>query len=384
MKATNTNFFSDLQVQDIAISSLISQREMFTEIPGDWHILVADIRNSTQAVQNGKHHQVNLVATGCVVAVLNLADANDINVPFFFGGDGATFLIPEVIREKSLAALKKHHKNAEKNFGFNLSIGSVSVSDIYSENVDLKIARVKANHVLNIPVVLGYGLQYAEDRIKHNGIVQDIVVDETPLNLDGMECKWDKIKPPDSDQEVLSLIVTGCGETDYSSRYSKVMMAIDEIYGSADHRKPISVQRLKIKAGLQRIKDEMKTKLGRWDLGTFIKSFMIANFGELYLRNTSAGKSYLQKLVELSDNLTLDGRINTVITGNSKQRKRLIRYLDMLEQKGLIKYGYHVSGESIMSCYVKDMSTDQHIHFVDGGNGGYTKAANHLKAKFHN
>ena len=109
---------------------------------------------------------------------------------------------------------------------------------------------------------------------------------------------------------------------------------------------------------------------------------MIANFGELYLKNTNAGKSYLQKLVELSDNLTLDGRINTVITGNRAQRKKLIAYLDKLEDLELIKYGVHVSQESIMSCYVKDISTDQHIHFVDGGNGGYTKAANQLKSKF--
>jgi len=78
----------------------------------------------------------------------------------------------------------------------------------------------------------------------------------------------------------------------------------------------------------------------------------------------------------------LDGRINTVITGTSDQRKRIIAYLDKLENQNLIKYGYHVSEESIMSCYVKDMSTDQHIHFIDGGNGGYTKAANQLKLKF--
>ncbi|MBT8296103.1 MAG: DUF3095 domain-containing protein [Gramella sp.] len=382
MKATNTNFFSNLEVQDVAISTLISKRENFTEIPEDWHILVADIRNSTIAVQSGKHQQVNLVATGCVVAVLNLADAHKIIVPFFFGGDGATFLIPEEIREKCITVLEKHHKNTEKNFGFNLSIGSFCVSDIYKENIELKIARVKANHILNIPVVLGNGLQYAESKIKNNGTVREIVEDETPLNLKGMECKWDKIKPPDDDQEVVSLIVSGCGEADFSKRYSRVMMAIDEIYGSAGHRKPISVERLKIKAGLRRINDEMKSKLGKFHFPSFIKSLMIANFGELYLRNTNAGKNYLQKLVELSDNLTLDGRINTVITGNSKQRKRLIRYLDLLENEGLIKYGYHVSEESIMSCYVKDMSTDQHIHFIDGGNGGYTKAANHLKSKF--
>ena len=159
------------------------------------------------------------------------------------------------------------------------------------------------------------------------------------------------------------------------------MKTIDEIYGSIGNRKPVSVRRLKIKAGLQRIKDEMKVKLGKWKFTEFLRSVLVANFGEFYLKNTSTGKDYLQKLVELSDNLTLDGRINTVISGTSEQRKDLLVYLDELEKANLIKYGHHVSGESIMSCYVKDMGTNQHIHFIDGGDGGYTKAANQLKDK---
>ncbi|QYA24735.1 DUF3095 domain-containing protein [Gramella sp. MT6] len=382
MKATNTNFYSDLIVHDLSISSLIGNKAHFAKVPNDWHVLVADIRNSTQAVNNGNHNQVNLVATGCVIAVLNLAEAHKIAVPFFFGGDGATFLIPNEIREKALSVLEKHNNNTKNNFGFSLAVGSFSVAEIYREHIDLRIARVKANEVLNIPVVLGNGLQYAEDRIKNSQYPLETYTEDAPLNLTGMECKWDKIKPPNEDQEVVSLIISGCEESDFSRIYSKIMAKIDEIYGSVGRRKPISVKRLKIKAGLQRIKDEMITKLGRWSLPAFLKSFMIANFGELYLRNTDAGISYLQKLVELSDNLTLDGRINTVITGNRSQRKKLIAYLDKLEKLKFIKYGVHVSEESIMSCYVKDMSTDQHIHFIDGGNGGYTKAANQLKLKF--
>ena len=377
-----TNFYANLEVQDTSISALLGKKKNFEELPEDWHILVADIRNSTQAVQNGNHNHVNLVATGCVIAVLNLAETHNLNVPFFFGGDGATFLIPEVILEQSLSVLQKHNLNTEKNFGFSLAIGSYSIANIYKENIDLKIARVKVNQVMNIPVVLGNGLQYAEEKIKNDPELKEIISDSTPLDLDGMECKWDRIKPPFKDQEVVSLIISGCEEADFSRVYSKVMKAIDEIYGSIGKRKPISIKRLKIKAGLQRIKDEMKTKLGKWNFAVFIKSFLIANFGEIYLKKTNAGKSYMLKLVELSDNLTLDGRINTVITGNSSQRKRLIGYLDKLENLGLIKYGHHVSKESIMSCYVKDMSTDQHIHFIDGGDGGYTKAANQLKLKF--
>ncbi|WP_300433835.1 DUF3095 family protein [Christiangramia sp.] len=382
MTGTSTNFYSKLQINDAPISELIGDKSKFSNLPEDWHILVADIRNSTQAIEKGQHKNVNLVATGCVISILNLADAHNTSIPFFFGGDGASFLIPEKIKDQSLSVLEKHNRNTEKHFGFSLAVGSFSIKKIYEENINLRISRVKINETLNIPVILGNGLQYAENKIKEEGFLQHITPGETPLNMTGMECKWDKIKPPKDDQEVLSLIVAGCGETDFSEVYSSIMASIDKIYGSVTRRKPISVKRLKIKAGLQRIKDEMKVKLGKWSFTAFLKSIMVANFGEFYLRNTSSGKSYLQKLVELSDNLTLDGRINTVITGTQDQRKKLISYLDQLESQNLIKYGYHVSEESIMSCYVKDMGTDQHIHFIDGGNGGYTKAANRLKLKF--
>ena len=33
-----------------------------------------------------------------------------------------------------------------------------------------------------------------------------------------------------------------------------------------------------------------------------------------------------------------------------------------------------------MSCYVRNMN-DKHVHFVDGAEGGYTKAAGVLKKK---
>lgn len=382
MKAPNTSFYSNLKVHDISITSLIGDKGNFASIPEDWHILVADIRDSTLAVQDGNHDHVNLVATGCVIAILNLAEAHNIAVPFFFGGDGASFLIPDSLQKKAISVLEKHNNNTERNFGFSLAIGSIQISEIYSNNIDIRVARVKANEVLNIPVILGNGLHYAEEKIKNENFKKESLIEDTALNLIGMECKWDRIKPPNDDQEVVSLIISGCEESDLSRVYSKIMAKIDTIYGSIGSRKPVTVKRLKITASLQRIKDEMKTKLGKWSLPAFLKSILLANFGELYLRNTSAGKNYLQKLVELSDNLTLDGRINTVITGTSEQRKKLIAYLDKLENLKLIKYGYHVSQESIMSCYVKDMSTDQHIHFIDGGNGGYTKAANQLKLKF--
>jgi hypothetical protein len=34
-----------------------------------------------------------------------------------------------------------------------------------------------------------------------------------------------------------------------------------------------------------------------------------------------------------------------------------------------------------MTCYVHDVNDGNHIHFVDGGDGGYAMAARELKAQ---
>ncbi len=380
--SNNLNFFTDLSLQTTSISDLVADKSLFSKVPEDWHIVAADIKNSTEAIGNGNHDQVNLVATGSIIAILNLAYSKNISIPFFFGGDGATMLIPSELLEAAMAALNQHRINTLENFGFELKIGSISLKEIYENEISLEISKLKISEILTIPIVLGEGLQYAEKQIKANfNDSNNNFKIPNLLNLEGMECKWDKISPPETNQEVVSLIVIACKEEDPSEIFSKILKNIDTIYGSLNSRKPISVKRLKLKASLRKLNDEMRTKLGTYDGLYLIKNWFTTNFGKYYLKNTSSGKNYLQKLVELTDTLTIDGRINTVITGTPQQRKSLTTYLDYLEEKDKIKYGLHVSEQSVMSCYVRDMKTDDHIHFVDGAGGGYTKAANQLKNK---
>ena len=51
-----------------------------------------------------------------------------------------------------------------------------------------------------------------------------------------------------------------------------------------------------------------------------------------------------------------------------------------MEKNNEIIFGFYVSKESVMSCYVQSMDKN-HVHFVDGSDGGYTKAAEVLKKK---
>lgn len=376
----NDMFYSRLPVNEIPLSDLLTEEHLFYNIPPSWHVIITDVKKSTQAVANGLHETVNLVATGSIVAVLNIAYKNDITVPFFFGGDGATFIIPPAILEESKKALVLHQENTEKSFGLFLRVGHVAVEDIYAAGHQLKVTKLKASRLFTIPVLLGDGLAYAEKIIKAEDYMLAVPeAENNELDMTGMECRWDKIKPPQSYDEVVSLLVLARNRENQAIIFRKVVEKLDTIYGHPGKRKPITESQLKLKGTAQKISREMKTKFGKSRPLYLIAKLFTTAIGTFYFR-TKKGKTYLQQLVELSDTLVIDGRINTVISGTSGQREELQAALDELEASGDIWYGLFTSKESVLSCYVRNMN-EKHIHFVDGADGGYTRAATMLKKK---
>lgn len=376
----NDLFYAALPVNKISLSDLLTEEQLFHKLPDDWHVVVTDVKNSTLAVQNGLHEAVNLIATGCIVAVLNIARKNNLSVPFFFGGDGATCIVPPLILKEVMRSLQIHKDNTFQNFEIDLRIGSVPVHQIYENGFALNISKFKSSSIFSIPVVLGDGLSYAEKLIKGEDHKRDLLESEDQLlDLEGMQCRWDRIAPPENLDEVISLLVIARDEKQQGIVFKEVVDFMDEIYGTSQKRQPISVSKLRLKSTLGKMNLEMKVKFGRFRFIYMLYNRFMMLFGPYYF-STKKGQTFLNEIVELADTLVIDGRINTVISGNTKQRLLLEEALNNLENEGKIRYGLFVSKESIMSCYVPN-EENIHIHFVDGAEGGYTKAAGILKQK---
>lgn len=279
-----------------------------------------------------------------------------------------------------MSALIIFKANTLSNFNLELRAGTIPVADIYQQGHELKISKFKSSKILSIPVVLGNGLSYAEKLIKGEDYLfsgKDTAATEPDLT--GMQCRWDKIEPPQDHYEVVTLLAIAGSNHKQSHAFRKVILLLDEIYGSQENRQPISVSKLKLKTTFNRIEMEMRARLEKVRVFKTVYTWLSYLLGYLYF-STQRGKDYLTRLVHLSDTLVIDGRINTVITGTEKQRLQLEGALTKLEQQGEIQFGLYVSGESVMSCYVRDLQ-DDHIHFVDGSEGGYTQAAGILKQK---
>jgi hypothetical protein len=376
---SNDLFYSRLPVNEISLSDLLTEDHLFFKVPSNWYVVVTDIKDSTAALNRGLHETVNLVATGCIVAVLNIAYKAGLSIPFFFGGDGASFILPPSIVDMVMKSLLVHRQNTQQNFDLELRVGKVAVAFVYESGQQLNISKFKTSQVFSIPVLLGDGLSFAEKVIKANEDILSMSVLNETLDLSGMQCRWDKVLPPLNGHEVVSLLVVSRSLNGQSAAFRKVIKSLDEIYGNPQMRRPISVARLKMKTSLAKISLEMRARWGGFRPFYFMKGWISMVLGYYYFR-TRKGKYYLTSLVDMSDTLVIDGRINTVISGTPEQRALLQAALDTIEASGEILYGLHVSRESVISCYVRNLN-DRHVHFVDGAEGGYTMAAAMLKRK---
>jgi hypothetical protein len=380
----NLNFYRDIKPLRLPLAQALADHSFF-ELPSDWFVVIADIKNSTAAVAEGRHNDVNLVAAGSLITALNIAKGKRVEIPFFFGGDGGAVLVPAEIAEDVVAALHRHNENAMKNFGLTLHLGSVLVRDILSQGDLLKIAKVQVGDNLTKALVIGNGLKIAEQHIKKSSVNTQAVSSTPDLNMTGLECRWDKVKPPSEENEIVCYLVEATNQSMQTAVYHEVLTKMDEIYGSLESRSPLSVNRLKLLLNLKKMENEMKVKFGGWRTGYYFRMLFENILGQFFFGlnlklGGIRGQDYLSQLIANADTLTIDGRINTIISGKTEKRKLLVDYLRTQEQKGVLIFGHHISKESIMTCYIENMNA-KHIHFVDGSDGGYTEAAKELKAK---
>src|SRR5579859_2072805 len=92
--------------------------------PADWRLVITDIERSTEAIERGLHKTVNMIAAACIAAVRNSCAGQEL--PYSFGGDGATLLIPPDQADAALAALGGVQAAANAA-GLVLRVGAMSV-----------------------------------------------------------------------------------------------------------------------------------------------------------------------------------------------------------------------------------------------------------------
>ena len=89
---------------------------------------------------------------------------------------------------------------------------------------------------------------------------------------------------------------------------------------------------------------------------------------------------YRDTLVANTDFRKFDDMLRMVISGTARRRETLCSLLDERRRAGDLAYGVHAAPESMLTCLIFNYA-GEHLHFVDGADGGYAMAARMLKAQ---
>lgn len=377
------NFYSQLPSFELFSEQFDTRFQV--DAPQDWFVIVADVKGSTLAVAEGRYKDVNVVGASCIIAVLNACKGADI--PYVFGGDGASFLVPESLLHAVALALSGTRDMALESFGLELRLGAVPVSEVYENSLSIKVSKYQVSSSVYIAMFHGGGMAYADMRVKaEDGHQYSVPFDlkDHKSDFNGLECRWNPISTT-KDSVVTLMVLSRKGD----DVYRDVIKQIGDIYGVVQEYRPVKPDglslsfdsaSLKQEAGVQtcgasflkRILYGLKMRFENF-LGTMLLFFNATAVG-------FEGRKYIDDVATNTDFQKFDDTLRIILDSAASQKKALVSYLEQRAEKGDLFYGISVSDATMMTCLIFER-TENHVHFVDGNNGGYTMAARDMKQK---
>lgn len=371
--------------------SQFTQLEFYKPLPKEWFIAITDIKGSTQAIQQGLYKEVNSISTASMIAVLNTFDS--VEIPYVFGGDGATICIPPSKLDSVKSALAASRELAQKSFGLHLRVGLVPMHVIEDKNLQVLVGKYQPSEHFKQAMFHGEGLSYAETLIKNKQLDNPYLLEEDILpqgSFQGFECRWNEI--PSAHEETITLMIKSLDESTEVGQnlYKDILQKIEQIYGEEKEFHPLRLTNLCLTSSLKKLLIETRIQtsceigfMGLKSTFYLLKLWLLTLLGRYLMakgiktENVDWSK-YKQTFINNTDYRKFDETLRMVICGNLKQRTALITYLDKLYQSRKIVYGLHQAPSAIVTCMISDYDK-KHIHFLDGANGGYAMAAKQMK-----
>ncbi|AFZ18338.1 DUF3095 domain-containing protein [Allocoleopsis franciscana] len=378
-------FYSELPTLEHFVE--ITNSQNFLPVHPDWYIVITDIMGSTQAIEAGRYKDVNILGVSSIIAILNRA--KHLEIPFVFGGDGASLLIPPSLFLDTKQALLATQDMAKREFNLGLRVGIVPVATVRDANYDVRVAKVRVSAKYTQAVFTGGGLTYATELVKNPETSELYSLSSSGIipqaDFSGLVCPWQDI--PSQHGEILSLIVMATAHQgqEETSIYKEAIKKIYKIYGGANNFHPVDFERIRLSLNRQILYKETQVvhqsqnwwykQLSLWQKLLGIIAIKVSI--KLGLIDWQTNK---KTLISDSDYQKFDDILRMVISGNSGQREKLIRYLETQYKAGKLVYGFHVSDRALMTCLVYK-AQGRHTAFIDGADGGYALAAKMLKEK---
>ncbi len=362
----------------------------YTPVPQDWVVMITDVQGSTQAIADGRYKDVNMVGAATITAVLNAC--GDVEVPYVFGGDGGTLVVPGRVRAAASKALQELQAASDTMFGLALRVGAIPVADLRTAGTDVAVRKFALSPGNHLAMFAGGGLERADELLRSKSpdnpyVLREPDVAGTP-DLTGLSCRWEPLRPKDGC--MLTLMVQGRGASGEgeSLLLGETLFALARILGH-DLREsaPASGASMRFRWPPRDAMKEVRALAPQkgmlrallWVIGTSLVQWWCERFDRK--AGDYDGAIYREELKSNTDFRKYDGVLRAVIDVTPKQADGIETYLEEAYASGRLIYGAHRADSALMTCLVFNMSQSEHVHFIDGADGGFAMAATGFKKR---
>lgn len=358
--------------------------DAYTPVPEDWVVMITDVRGSTKAIADGRYKDVNMVGAASITAVLNVC--GDIEIPFVFGGDGATLLVPASLRQPASDALLRLQASSDAMFGLPLRVGAIPVSDLRRLGTDIRIRKYELSPRNFLAMLSGSGVERADallkDKADDNPYTLQAAGDIPPPDLEGLSCRWEPLVPEQGCMMNLMIQpLTAATETE-STVLARILQDISGILGHGlEASAPANRFSLRFRwppSGLRMEARATENGRGYWRhyLGLVLQTLVQA-WCERFDKKAGPydAPAYREELRANTDFRKFDGMLRTVLDVTREQAAAIEAYLQAEYDKQRLIYGVHITDSALMTCLVFSLDQGEHVHFIDGANGGFAMAA---------
>src|SRR5215831_14026290 len=142
----------------------LMEPSLYSPLPGDWTVGVADIIDSTKAIAAKRYKAVNMAGAAVIAAVTNALEGREFS--FVFGGDGASFAVAPEDLAAAREALAATAAWVKTDLDLVMRVALVPVAEIRAQGADVRVARFGPSANLSYAMFSGGGLGWAEAAMK--------------------------------------------------------------------------------------------------------------------------------------------------------------------------------------------------------------------------
>lgn len=379
---TSGCFYDDLP--RIPVFDHLTDVSRFAAMPQDWIVGVADIVNSTGEVAAGRYKTVNMVGAAVISAVMNALDHRAF--PFIFGGDGAGFAVWPGARDAAEQALSAVRVWAKVEFDIELRAALVPVSSITGAGYRIDVARYQASEGADYAMFSGGGLTWAEAQMKAGQFWVPAAPRGTLPDLTGLSCRWSNM--PALNGAIVSVVVEAT-RIPPGPDFAGLTDRIIELVGRLDRGgHPVPVDGAKTRfpprhvISLEAQASHNNGSITRRKLQLWYESLLAWFFLRTRIPIAGFDPTHYTKMVgRNADFRKFDDGLKMTLDCDPQTLDQLRDMLEQAREQGIVLFGLFQQTDAMMTCIVPSIHQDDHVHFIDGAQGGYARAAAQIKAE---